>query len=57
MVQVENHVIALCYGEGEIRIWDLEAEDSAMFRLNKEKGYDPAERVVSVTYSTKKGIS
>ena len=55
MLRVDQSVVALCYGEREMRVWDLEGEDSAIFRLNSEKGYDSAERVLGLSYSSKKG--
>ena len=44
----------MCYGEREIRIWDLKGGDNALFRLNPEKGYDNKDDIICMSYSAKK---
>lgn len=56
MLRIDSDVIAICYGEKEIRIWDLKNQDSGVFRLNEEKGFDSTEIIHCLTYSPKKGI-
>uniref|UniRef100_A0A914DW40 Anaphase-promoting complex subunit 4-like WD40 domain-containing protein n=1 Tax=Acrobeloides nanus TaxID=290746 RepID=A0A914DW40_9BILA len=54
MIQIDSDTIALCYGERDIRIWDLKNEDNALFRLTSEKGYGSTENVICLSYSPKK---
>ncbi|KAI6196728.1 Intraflagellar transport protein [Aphelenchoides besseyi] len=54
VIQIDNDIVAICYGEREIRIWDLQKEDSAVFRLTQERGYNGNEQICSLSHSTKK---
>ncbi|KAL3079084.1 hypothetical protein niasHS_014866 [Heterodera schachtii] len=55
MIRVDTHTVAFCYGDREIRIWDLETEDSAILRLSAEKGYENSdEQVTLLSYAPKK---
>lgn len=56
MLRIDTKTVAFGYGEREIRIWDLEAEDSAILRLSTERGYEGSdEQVLMLNYSSKKG--
>uniref|UniRef100_A0AC35F1W5 Uncharacterized protein n=1 Tax=Panagrolaimus sp. PS1159 TaxID=55785 RepID=A0AC35F1W5_9BILA len=56
LLLIENSTVAMCYGEREIRIWDLKGGDNALFRLNSEKGYDNKDDIVCLSYSAKKNM-
>ncbi|CAD5216485.1 unnamed protein product [Bursaphelenchus xylophilus] len=53
-IQVDSDTVAICYGDREIRIWNLQSEDSAVYRIDQEKGYQGTENVVSLSYCNKK---
>ena len=56
MLRVDARTVAFGYGEREIRIWDLEAEDSAILRLSADRGYEASdEQVLMLGYNPKKG--
>lgn len=40
MIGIDVKMLAICYGEREIRVWDLENEDNAAFR------FDLAQKIV-----------
>uniref|UniRef100_A0A0N5BFM1 ANAPC4_WD40 domain-containing protein n=1 Tax=Strongyloides papillosus TaxID=174720 RepID=A0A0N5BFM1_STREA len=54
MIKLTKGVIAISFGEGEVRIWDVVNEDSALFRLSKDKGYDANEKIIDMTFNIKK---
>uniref|UniRef100_A0A915CSH0 Anaphase-promoting complex subunit 4-like WD40 domain-containing protein n=1 Tax=Ditylenchus dipsaci TaxID=166011 RepID=A0A915CSH0_9BILA len=54
MIRIDAGLIVLCYGEREIRVWDLQNEDSAILTLSTEKGYDTNDQIVCLSYSSKK---
>ncbi|KAI6178923.1 hypothetical protein M3Y98_00554400 [Aphelenchoides besseyi] len=54
VIQIDSNIVAICYGEREIRIWDLQKEDSAVFRLTQERGYNGNEQICLLSHSTKK---
>uniref|UniRef100_A0A914H1B1 Intraflagellar transport protein 140 n=1 Tax=Globodera rostochiensis TaxID=31243 RepID=A0A914H1B1_GLORO len=55
MLRVDAHTVAFCYGDREIRVWDLETEDSAILRLSAEKGFEHSdEQMLMLSYSSKK---
>ncbi|KAI1719975.1 intraflagellar transport protein [Ditylenchus destructor] len=54
MIGIDYEIIAICYGEREIRVWDLENEDNAAFGLSTDKGYDTNEQIICLSYSSKK---
>ena len=56
MIRVGFGTVAFAYGDREIRIWDLEAEDSAILRLRADRGYEASdEQVLMLSYLPKKG--
>nr|CAD2162670.1 unnamed protein product [Meloidogyne enterolobii] len=55
MIRVGFGTVAFAYGDREIRIWDLEAEDSAILRLRADRGYEASdEQVLMLSYLPKK---
>uniref|UniRef100_A0A0N4ZH95 ANAPC4_WD40 domain-containing protein n=1 Tax=Parastrongyloides trichosuri TaxID=131310 RepID=A0A0N4ZH95_PARTI len=54
MIRLIKGVIAISFGEGEIRIWDVINEDSALFKLSKDKGYDTNESIIDMIFNLKK---
>ncbi|KAI6184371.1 hypothetical protein M3Y97_00588900 [Aphelenchoides bicaudatus] len=54
ILQVDVDTVAFCYGDREIRIWDLQKEDSAVFRLAQDKGYTTTEQICHLSHSPKK---
>lgn len=55
MTRIDSALIAFCYGEREIRLWDLENEDSAVLPLSLDKNYDMTDRIMCLSFSQKKG--
>uniref|UniRef100_A0A1I8C224 WD_REPEATS_REGION domain-containing protein n=1 Tax=Meloidogyne hapla TaxID=6305 RepID=A0A1I8C224_MELHA len=55
MIRVGFGTVAFAYGDREIRVWDLEAEDSAILRLRSDRGYEASdEQVLILSYLPKK---
>uniref|UniRef100_A0A7E4ZTU6 WD_REPEATS_REGION domain-containing protein n=1 Tax=Panagrellus redivivus TaxID=6233 RepID=A0A7E4ZTU6_PANRE len=54
MVMVDGFTVAVSYGEREIRVWDIRANDNSLFRLQTDKGYGSNDFIVCLAYSTKK---
>lgn len=55
MLRIDSSTIAICYGEKDIRVWDLKNQDSSILRLTQEKGFDSNEIIHCLSYSSKKG--
>ncbi|TKR66752.1 hypothetical protein L596_022998 [Steinernema carpocapsae] len=53
-VDVDDGLIAMSYGEKEIRVWDLLNEDNAIVKLSPEKGFEPTDFVTTISYSPRK---
>lgn len=54
MIFLDDQVIAVCYGEREMRIWDLKTNDNSLFRLQNEKGYSDNDLIICLSFSAKK---
>ncbi|KAK0394620.1 hypothetical protein QR680_000840 [Steinernema hermaphroditum] len=53
-VDVGDGLIAMSYGEKEIRLWDLVNEDNAIVKLLPEKGFDQGDFITTLSYSPRK---
>uniref|UniRef100_A0AC35UC71 ANAPC4_WD40 domain-containing protein n=1 Tax=Rhabditophanes sp. KR3021 TaxID=114890 RepID=A0AC35UC71_9BILA len=55
MIKLMKGSLAFCYGDREIRVWDL-TEDSAIFKLIPEKGYEFDEAIIDMVYNQRKEL-
>ncbi|VDN26660.1 unnamed protein product [Gongylonema pulchrum] len=55
MIAMESGVLAMCNGEKDIRIWDLNNEEHGSISLRTAKGYSSAETITCISYSNIKG--
>lgn len=51
---IDEETIGICYGEREIRIWDLSTNDNALFRLQNDKGYSEKDFIICLSFSPRK---
>ncbi|CAP39631.1 Protein CBR-CHE-11 [Caenorhabditis briggsae] len=55
-MELNDGLLVMCYGEKEIRVWDLIREDNGTIALDVSKGFQPDETINVVTVNGKRGV-
>lgn len=54
-LELDDGILVMCYGEKEIRVWDLIKEENGTIALDVNKGFQPDETINVVTVNGKRG--
>uniref|UniRef100_F1LEK2 Intraflagellar transport protein 140 n=1 Tax=Ascaris suum TaxID=6253 RepID=F1LEK2_ASCSU len=55
IIMTEEGIVAMCSAEKDVRLWDLNREDSGVISLQTSKGFSAGDTVTCLSYSPRKG--